>query len=101
MLKKTGVVALGVVATLFLLSCTQLGSYMCTYLKQVREAAVKQVPVEVVIQNLRDEVAAIDPDIRKNQTIVAEEIVSVEKLRAEVENGKKKLALQKEQLSAI
>jgi chromosome segregation ATPase len=102
MLKKAGVVMAGVIAALVALSVTtKFGSYTCTAWKQIRDEASKQVSIDFEIKRLKSEVGQLDPDINRNRTIVAEEIVAVEKLRGEVENGRKKLTQLKEQVGRV
>ncbi len=101
MLKKTGIVLLGVTAALFVLSCTKFGGYLRTACKELRDEANKHVSIEFKIKNLKDQVANLKPDIDRNRSLVAEEIVSVEKLRADVEAARKKLAAQKEQIGKV
>jgi chromosome segregation ATPase len=101
MLKKAGVVMAGVVAALTLLSFTKYSSYTCTAWKSIRDEASKQVSIEFEIRRLKTEVAQLDPDINRNRTIVAEEIVAVDKLRNEVDGARKKLTQLKEQVGRV
>jgi len=101
MVKKCGFTLLGVVVALALLSRTQLGEYTMAYLSQAYDSSVRQVPVQIKIQNLKAQVARLDTELDRNRGIVAGEIVDVEKLQAAVEGDQKKLAQQKTQLSQI
>jgi len=101
MMKKVGAVILGVVAAMWVLNCTRVGSYTCTAWKQLREEASKQVSVEFELKRLKNEVAQLEPDINKNRSIVAEEIVAVEKLREDVDGARTKLVKQKDEMRRI
>jgi hypothetical protein len=101
MCKKVGILVLGLIVAFGFLRFTRMGSYTCTALKQLRIDAEKHVSVEFEIKRLKNEVANLDPDINKNRSIVAEQIVGVEKLREEVDGSKKKLAQQKEQIGRV
>jgi len=101
MMKKVGAVILGVVAAMWVVNCTRVGSYTCTAWKQLRDEASKQVSVEFEIKRLKNEVAQLEPDINRNRSIVAEEIVAVERLREDLDQGHAKLAKQKEEIRRI
>lgn len=84
MLKKVAVVAAGVIAALFMLSHTKVGSYAGTAWGKIRTSAKQQVPVEFEIDRLRHEVVQLVPDMKKNRSIIAEEMVAIENLKEEI-----------------
>ncbi len=95
MLKKAAIVAVGVGAALFVLSHTKFGSYAGTAWNKVRSSAKRQVPVEFEIDRLRHEVAQLIPDMKKNRSIIAEEMVAIENLKEEIAATRGKLTEQK------
>jgi len=84
MIKKVAIVALGVVAAMTALSFTRMGSYCGTAKDKLCGWANKQIPVELEIDRLRHEVGQLIPDMRKNRSVVAQEIVAVDNLRNDI-----------------
>jgi len=84
MCRKIAVGAVLVVAGLFLLNLTGLSSYTTTAFKNMRAKAKGQVPLEFEIDRIRNQVSQLVPDMKKNCTLIAEEIVAVENLKEEV-----------------
>lgn len=74
---------------------TKFGSYSRTFISQVQERAKEQVPVEFEIKRLKDEVSQLIPDLRKNLSIVAEQMASVERLEKEIATTQSNLERQK------
>jgi chromosome segregation ATPase len=101
MFKKMAIAALAVVAGLFILNTTYFGSYAKTAWKKAKSAANHQVPLEFKIETLRNEIAQLIPDMRKNISALAEEIVAVDKLQREVTEVRANLGLQKDNLRAM
>jgi chromosome segregation ATPase len=96
MVKKIAIVAVAVLAGLFLLNKTNLGSYAGLAWKKVRTSANNQVPLEFEIERVRHEVAKLGPDMRQHLSAIATEEVAVENLREDVSNTRAQLAKQKE-----
>jgi chromosome segregation ATPase len=101
MLKKVAIVALVVVAGLFLLNRTDLGSYMGTAWKKVRSGAADQVPLEFEIERLKNEVSQLVPDMKKNLKVLADEMVAVENLKRDVEESRVALDKQRTKVLAL
>lgn len=98
MCKKIGIVALAVVAGLFLLNKTNLGSYARTAWNKVKIGANESVPLEFEIERVKNEVSQLVPDMRDNLKLIAQETVAVENLREEVKVAKANLAEQKKKI---
>jgi chromosome segregation ATPase len=95
MIKKATFVALGVIAMVALLSYTKVGSYAGTAWGKFRTTASNQVPIEFEIDRLKNEVAKLIPDMKKNRTLVAEEMVAIDNLKEEIGTTRTKLDEQK------
>jgi peptidoglycan hydrolase CwlO-like protein len=95
MCKKAVYVALGVVAVLAVLSYTKLGSYAGTAWGKIRHSASNQVPIEFEIDRLKNEVAQLIPDMKKNRSQVAEEMVAIDNLKEEIAATRTRLDEQK------
>lgn len=101
MLKKMAIAALAVVAGLFILNTTYFGSYAKTALRKAKSAANNQVPLEFKIETLRNEIAHLVPDMKKNISAIAHEIVAVNTLKEEVAEIRAHLTTQKDNLRAM
>jgi peptidoglycan hydrolase CwlO-like protein len=84
-----------VVGLLAALSFTKLGSYTRTAWKQARETAGNQVPVEFEIERLKNEISQLMPDLKKNLSIVAEEMAAVERLEKDIQTTQTNMEKQK------
>lgn len=80
------------------LSLTRVGSYAGTAWSKVKVTAQRQVPVEFEIERLRNEVGQLVPDMKKNRSMVAEEIVAIDNLRQEITFTRSNLDKQKSDL---
>ena len=96
MFKKLLLTALAVVAGLFILNHTRLGSYGQTAWGKIRSTAKQQVPIEFEIERVKQQVTQLVPDMRKHLSTVAEEIVSIDNLREEIQVSKSNLVKQQE-----
>jgi len=101
MIKKLVFVAVAVVAGLFLLNTTNLGSYASTAWKKVRASCSKQVPLEFEIERVRNEIAHLGPDMKDHLRAIADETVKVENLREEIASTRIQLVKQKENILAM
>jgi len=98
MLKKFAIAAVVVGAGLGLLHATGLNSYTSTAVAKVRGTFKKSVPLEFEIERLRHEVSQLVPEMKKNFSSIAEEMVAVENLDKEIKTTSANLAKQKETL---
>lgn len=101
MLKKIGIAALIVAAGLFVWNKTNLGSYGCAAWKKVKVNAVRQVPLEFEIDRLRNEVARLVPDMKKNLSVIAQEMVAVENLKDDIADTRTKLDKQRDKIRVM
>lgn len=98
MFKKIGIAAVVVGAGLFVLNATGLSSYTSTAFTKVRQNFKHQVPLEFEIERVRHEVAKLVPDMRKNFSVIAEEMVAVETLQKDVSSLRAALVQQKDNI---
>jgi len=101
MFRKLGIAALAVVAGLFILNSTHLGSYARTAWQKVRVSAKRQVPLEFQLETIRNESAQLIPDMRKNLSLIASETVAVGNLKEEIGLIQVSLEKQKGDLRAM
>ncbi|HEV3261839.1 MAG TPA: hypothetical protein VG013_33625 [Gemmataceae bacterium] len=95
MFKKLAVAGVAVVLGLTLVSWAGLGSYATTAWTNIRNHFKKQVPLEFEIQRVRNEVAQLIPDMKKNFKVVAEEMVAIDNLKEEISVARANLRQQK------
>ncbi len=96
MLKKIAILGAIVVAGLFLFNRTHLGSYAGTAWKKVKEGAKQSVPLEFEIECVKNEVSKLVPDMKKNLSTIADEMVQVENLREDIVVTKAQLDKQRD-----
>jgi chromosome segregation ATPase len=96
MFKNLVVTAIAIGAGLFLLKSTHLGGYARTAWSKARTSVQGQVPLEFQLESIRNEVAQLVPDMRREISRVAAETVAIEGLREEVADIGGKLEKQKE-----
>jgi chromosome segregation ATPase len=84
MCRKVLVAAVAVVVGLFLVKKTELGSLMHVWWKDARANLERQVPPEVQIKQLKNEIAQIDKDIQKNLGRLAKQEADYEALEKQV-----------------
>jgi len=84
MCKKVLVAAVAVVVGLFIVKKTELGSLMNVWWKDARTSLERQVPPEVQIKQLKDEIEQIDKDIQKNLGRLAKQEADYEGLEKQV-----------------
>src|SRR4051812_43964930 len=101
MCRKFGMGAVLVVAGLVLLNWAGMGSYVSTAWHKVRGNAKRQVPLEFEIDRLRHEVSQLVPDMKKNLSVIAEEIVAVENLKEEVATTETNLKQRESEIKAM
>jgi len=101
MFKKIGIAAVAVAVVLFLLNSTMLGSYTSTAFSKIHGSFKKQVPIEFEIDRIKHEIAQLVPDMKKNLSAVAEEMVAIDNLKEEITVTKGNLQEQKASIMAM
>ncbi|HLJ95709.1 MAG TPA: hypothetical protein VKU02_21210 [Gemmataceae bacterium] len=101
MLKKIGFAALAVVAGLFILNSTHMGSYAKTAWHKVQKTAKGQVPLEFQLESARTEIGQLIPDMRNHIQSIAQETQVVRRLREDIATTKTNLAKQKDVIFAL
>jgi chromosome segregation ATPase len=96
MVKKIFIATIAVVAGLFILNSTHLGSYAKTAIKKAKAAVKGQVTPEFMLETARNEAAQLIPDMRKNISSVAAKDVAVQRLREEIASIRNNLDKQKD-----
>jgi len=95
MFKKIGIAAVVVAVVLFLLNSTMLGSYTGTAWSKIHGSFKKQVPLEFEIERIKHEIAQLVPDMKKNLSSVAEEMVAIDNLKDQITDARTNLDAQK------
>ena len=101
MFKKLALTALAVLAGLFILNNTRLGSYGHTAWGKIKHSAKNQVPLEFELERVKQQVAMLVPDMKKHLSCVAEEIVTIENLKEEMTVARGNLTKEKERVRAM
>ena len=101
MLKKIAFAALAVVAGLFILNSTHLGSYAKTAWHKVKKTAKCQVPLEFQLENARNEIAQLIPDMNNHIDLIAQETQAVRRLKEDIAVTRSNLAEQKKNIYAM
>jgi len=101
MCKKIGIAAVAVAVVLFLLNSTMLGSYTSTAWSKIHSSFKKQVPLEFEIERIKHEIAQLVPDMKKNLSAVAEEMVAIDNLKEEIRVTRGNLQEQKASIMAM
>ena len=101
MVKKIFIATIAVVAGLFILNSTHLGSYAKTAFKKAKSAVKGQVSPEFMLETARNEAAQLIPDMRRNISTVAAKDVAVQRLRDEVVALRNNLDKQKDHVRVM
>lgn len=101
MFKKMVIASLAVLAGLIIWHKTNVGSYVHFAFKKAKESAAKSVPLEWEIERLREEVANLVPDMKKQLTSIAEEKVAIDRLRKEITLARTNLKEQEENIKTM
>lgn len=101
MLKKLCFAGLLTGAGLIAFGATGLSSYTNTAFQKVKGTFKNQVPVEFQIDRVRQEVAQLVPDMKKNLGVIAEEMVAVQNLREDIRDTRLSLKQQKDRIVAM
>jgi len=94
-LKKLVVVGGAAVLLLGLLFGREACSYIRTSAGWVKQTVKENVPVEFELERARRMIRELDPEIRRNMTLIAREEVGVKKLADNITEAEKELALAK------
>jgi chromosome segregation ATPase len=100
MIKKLGWAAVALVGVVILLNNTKLGSFASTAWTKVRASANRQVPVEFEIDRIRNQIGQLMPDMKKNLTLIAEEMVAIDNLKKDIDDTRAKLDVKKQAILA-
>jgi chromosome segregation ATPase len=101
MFKKLVVASLAVLAGLMIWHKTSVGSYMNFAWKKAKATASNSVPLEWEIERLREEVANLVPDMKKQLSSIAEEKVAIERLGKEITVAQTNLKEQEENIKQM
>lgn len=101
MCKKLGITALVILGALFLFRGLGLLPYAKLACKKMREEAKASVPPELKIQRLRDEIANLGPEMNKQRSAVATEIVEINGLKKNIAEAKARLQEREEQIRTV
>ena len=96
--KKLGIAAVVLGTGLTVAHLSGLDSYTSTAFNKVAKNVKRQVPLEFEIDRIRHEVEQLVPDMKKNFSIIAEEMVAVENLEKEVAVTQANLQQQKDNI---
>lgn len=91
MLKKVGWAAVVLLGLGVVLGNTRLGSLACTSWQRVKTNAKQQVPVEFELERIRTEVAKLVPDMKKNLSAIAAEMVAIDALKEDIASTRTRL----------
>lgn len=100
MIKKLGWAVVALVGVVILLNNTKLGSFASTAWTKVRTSANRQVPVEFEIDRIRNQIGQLMPDMKKNLTLIAEEMVAIDNLKKDIDDTRAKLDVKKQSILA-
>jgi chromosome segregation ATPase len=101
MLRKIAFAAVAVVAGLFILNSTHLGSYARTAWHKIKKTAKCQVPLEFQLESARNEIAQLIPDMKNHIDLIAQETQAVQRLKDEITLTRANLAEHKKNLLAM
>jgi len=96
--KKLGLAAVVLGTGLAVVHLSGLSSYTSTAFSKVSKTVKRQVPLEFEIERIRHEVEQLIPDMKKNFSVIAEEMVAVENLQKEVTVTRANLRQQKDNI---
>lgn len=101
MFRKIGIAAVLAAAGLFVMNRAGLHGYGATALHKIKGACKAQVPIEFEIERLKYQIAELVPDMRRNLSSIAEEMVATANLRDEVQETRVNLVKQKDAIVAM
>jgi len=101
MCKKLGVTALVIVAALFTLHKLDLDSYLKLAWKKGKADLQSQISPEVKLERLKDEIRNLGPEERKARSVIAAEMVAVDKLKGQIGETRTNLAKKETQLKDL
>jgi len=91
MCKKIGIAAIVVVAGLFVLNKTKLGSWCGYAWHTMKEKIELTIPPEEELKRLKYELSQLDPEIGKNKDTLARRLVEQEEMKVSIKNAEKNL----------
>lgn len=111
-LKQMAVVGMGAVTLrrLFLAGLAATGlytfggdglSYLTTASRMVSTGVAEQIPVEFELERAKTMIGDLIPDIKRNMVVIAQEEVSVEDIRQEIEDSQAGLDSQREEIKKL
>jgi len=101
MCKKLGVTALVLVASLFVLHKLDLLNYGKVAWNRTKADLKQQIPPEVKIERLREEIAKLGPEERKARSVIASEMVEVKRLEKQIDETRVNLEKREVQLKDL
>jgi chromosome segregation ATPase len=101
MCKKLGVTALVIVAALFVLHKLDLDSYLKLAWSKSKADLQQKIPPEAKLERLRQEIRDLGPEERKARTVIAGEMVAVDKLKGQIAETKTNLEKREAQLKDL
>jgi chromosome segregation ATPase len=101
MCKKLGVTALVIVAGLFVLHKLDLLGYITSAVKHARQDVSAKISPEMKLERLKDEIAKLGPEERKARSVIASEMVAVDKLKGQIAETKTNLDKRQAQLKDL
>jgi septal ring factor EnvC (AmiA/AmiB activator) len=101
MCKKLGVTALVIVAALFVLHKLDLDKYAKAWLTRTRAELKDQISPEQKIEVLRQQIAELTPELKKQRTAIAKESTQIDVLKEEIAKAKANLKEREEKLALL
>jgi len=101
MCKKLGVTALVVVAALFTLHKLDLLGYIKSAAKHAREDVSANIPPEMKLKRLKDEVAGLPAELNRQRASIARESSQVDVLKEDIAKAKTNLKEREEKLAVL
>jgi len=98
MCKKLGIVGLILAGVMLLLGGFGLLSYPMLYMKKIQRTVSDNIPPEMKIERLREEVKKLEPDMARQRSAVARESVEVAALKKQIAVAKANLKDRETQL---
>ncbi len=92
MVKKFMIAGLVVLGAVFLLKFVGMLPYCKMWVKKAREEVKASVPLETKIELLRQEIADLEKDAPKNRSLIAGEIVAIDRLKQQITEARANLA---------
>ncbi len=101
MLKKIVIAGVAVLIGLAVLSYTDCGSYIGLGWKKMKDKARNAVPPEVQIERLRHDLTQLEPEMKKNRSALAQQLVELDMLTQDINKTEARLKVRFEELQAL